>query len=96
MSEADGIDLRPFEPGQRHDVGASLGALLLAEGWAEPLDDDVALLVPFSDNDPYTARVLDKGSPPNLVRELYPPYADESMSIAADFERRRRLRRPKR
>jgi hypothetical protein len=87
------MDLRRFEPGQMCEVGSSVGALMLAEGWAEPLREDAAVPVPFSEQDPYTARVIDKSSPPNLVRETYPPSADESVGVAADFERRRRRRR---
>jgi hypothetical protein len=43
----DGIRLDCFEPGFRYDVGPLLGALLLAEGWAEPVaDDEPAPIVP--------------------------------------------------
>jgi hypothetical protein len=89
----DGIDLRRFEPGQIYEVGNTLGAVMLAEEWAAPVADDrPALLIPFGDDDPYIPRVMDRRQPPNLVREIHPPYLDESPALAADFERRRRPR----
>jgi hypothetical protein len=87
----DGIDLKHFEPGEKYDVGTGLGTLMLAEGWAEPVDGDEVLPAPFSDADPYTPRVIDRNSPPNLIRETYPPYAD-AIATATDFDRRRRRR----
>jgi hypothetical protein len=94
LDELDGIDLRHFVPGQIYEVGNRVGALMLAERWAEPVGDLVpAQLVPFSENDPYLPRVVDGNSPPNLTREIYPPYADD-IPMAADLERRRRPRGP--
>jgi hypothetical protein len=82
--ELAGIDLRRFTPGHKYDVGNRLGAVMLAEGWAEPVpNDDPALLIPFSDTDAYMSRVMDRNSSPNLVRETYPPYTDET-AIAAE------------
>jgi hypothetical protein len=92
MATVDGIDLQRFVPGQKYEVGNRLGALFLSEGWAEPVpDDEPALLIPFSDADPFTERVIDRNTPPNLVRETYPPYV-EPATRAADFERRRSAR----
>ena len=92
VAEADGIDLQRFVPGQRYEVGPQLGSLLLAEGWAVPIgDDEPALLVPFSDADPFMPRVMDRNSPPNLVRETYPPYADD-LAAVNDRPRRKRKR----
>jgi len=90
--DIDGIDLRRFTVGLTYEVGNSLGALMLAEGWAAPASDDdaSALLVPFSDADPFVTRIVEH-NPPNLLRESYPPYIDE-LSIAADLDRRRRTR----
>jgi hypothetical protein len=34
----DGIRLDVFVPGCSYEIGNSLGALFLAEGWAEPVD----------------------------------------------------------
>ena len=86
----DGIRLDRFEPGHRYEVGSLLGALMLAEGWAEPLDD-------FQPDSP--ERLIDTATrveittqrPPNLIREVYPPYLDR-LGIAADFERRKKPR----
>ncbi len=88
----DGIELKRFSAGQQYEVGNRLGALFLAEGWAEPVpDDEPALVIPFSDNDPFMPRVIDHHTPPNLVRETYPPYADQ-LPIAPDLHRRKRPR----
>jgi len=93
-SSIDGIRLDRFEPGYQYEVGNSLGALFLAEGWAEPVPFDEPVVVPFSETDPYAAPAYrDSDAPPNLTREHYPPYLDEVRGIAADFRRRRRPRR---
>ena len=91
----DGIDLDHFVPGQKYDVGTALAMLLLAEGWAEPVPDNEPVVAPFSEADPFRPRVVDPSAPRNLIRETYPPYAD-SIPAAADFERRRRRRAPRR
>ena len=92
----DGIDLKRFAVGQEYDVGSGVGAMMLAEGWAEPVaDDEPALVVPFSDSDPFMSRVMDRSTPPNLVRETYPPYSDDALTLATDLERRKRARRRK-
>ena len=95
----DGIRLDRFEPGYQYEVGNSLGAVFLAEGWATPVDlDEPALLVPFSDTDPFDPQRLyrppdpDRPTPPNLFRDIYPPYLDQ-LDQAAEFKRRRRKRR---
>ena len=93
IAEVDGINLEPFTPGERYEVGATLGALLLAEGWAVPCEDEGAAIAPFSDADPFVIRVADGQTPPNLIRETYPPSAD-GIDLGGDFERRRRPRRP--
>src|SRR5438132_2227410 len=41
----DGIQLDRFQQGLIYDVGPVLGALLLAEQWAEPIPDDSPALV---------------------------------------------------
>jgi hypothetical protein len=89
------MDLKHFVPGRKYNVGTSIGALMLAEGWAEPVDgEDADVPTPFSEEDPFMPRVIDRSSPPNLIRETYPPYAD-AIPTAADFERRKRRRTPK-
>jgi hypothetical protein len=92
INSIDGIRLDCYEPGSEYQVGNSIGALFLAEGWAEPVPLDVpAPILPFSDDDPYEPRLLDKMNPPNLVRDTYPPYLDR-FSAAPDLERRKRRR----
>ena len=87
VPEVDGIDLRRFRMGLTYEVGNNLGALFLAEGWAEPVADDApALLVPFSGNDPFMTRVMDPQAPTNLRRETYAANIDE-VAIAADVSR---------
>jgi hypothetical protein len=93
ITELDGIDLRRFAVGQDYEVGNRLGAVMLAEGWAEPLaDDGPALLIPFSDDDPFMTRTLVRqDGPSNLRREAYPPYGNE-IALASDLDRRKRRR----
>jgi hypothetical protein len=90
----DGIRLDRFEPGYQYEVGNALGAVLLAEKWAEPVPfEEPALLVPFSETDPFAPTGMqDVDAPPNLVREHYPPYVKD-LSVAADLNRSRRRRR---
>jgi hypothetical protein len=94
ITELDGMDLRRFVPGQIYEVGSRLGAFLLAERWAEPAPEGAAAaLVPYSEADPYLPRVVDRSSPPNLTRAIFPTYPDE-LPLAADLERRKRPRKP--
>jgi hypothetical protein len=37
IRDVDGITLDKFEVGREYDVSTRLGALFLAEGWAEPV-----------------------------------------------------------
>jgi hypothetical protein len=93
VSSIDGIRLDCFEPGKQYEVGNSLGALFLAEGWAVPMPLDSPMPdVPFDDNDPYDARPLSrKDDPSNLKRESRPPYLNRD--IAADSKGRKHRRR---
>ena len=87
VPEVDGIDLRRFRMGLTYEVGNNLGALFLAEGWAEPVADDTpTVLVPFSENDPFMTRVVDPQAPTNLRRETYAAHIDD-IAIAADLSR---------
>jgi len=86
----DGIDLRHFVPGQKYEVGTAIGALMLAEGWAAPLDDGDSVVTPFSDHDPFMTRTVERKTPPNLTRVRHSPLSEQA--LAADFERRRRPR----
>ena len=101
MASIDGLKLDRFEPGFLYDVGTTLGILMLAEGWAEPvLDEQPALLVPLveiaspveSRAAPSTSDTAPQDRPSNLVREFSRPYADLS-GMAADFGRQHRHRR---
>jgi len=78
----DGIQLDRFEPGREYDIDHRLGALFLAEGWADavPPEAVVPQMDPFAPRKP--ARVPD---PPNLVRETGP--APRIWSEAADMFR---------
>ncbi|MBI3263869.1 MAG: hypothetical protein HYZ58_12065 [Acidobacteria bacterium] len=42
----DGIQLDHFYPGHVYDIGATLGSVMLAEGWAEPVPDEEAPMAP--------------------------------------------------
>jgi hypothetical protein len=84
VDDVDGIRLDVFQHGFQYDVGNQLGALLLAERWAEPVEsDEPAVLIPVRE---FTA---DAGSgPDNLTREFWPPYYSAPPEMAVD----RRLR----
>jgi hypothetical protein len=89
----DGVRLDRFEPGYQYEVGNSLGAVMLAERWAVPVAADApALVIPFSETDPFATAYQDADAPSNLVREHYPPYLDNQPETAFDFRRRRRPR----
>ena len=83
----DGIQLDRYVSGQVYDVGRSLAALFLAEGWAEPIAPED----PAAGRDEFGSDV-DISIPPNLQREIYPPYYDGPPSLARDRRRRRRRR----
>ena len=42
----DGIRLDHFQPGREYEIGNSVAALLIAEGWAEPLVEPQAAPYP--------------------------------------------------
>ena len=87
LSCIDGVRLDNFQPGTQYEVGNTLGAVFLAEGWAEPVaSDEPAVVIPISE------LAADAPEPPsNLVREAFPPYYDGPPALALD--RRRRPRR---
>ena len=96
ISSIDGIRLDQFEPGHEYDVGTALAALLLAEGWAQPVAmDEPALLLPFADTGPDGHAPPKAPTPSNLIREYYPPCLEGRAEMAADLklDRRRRHRR---
>jgi len=90
----DGIRLDQFFLGRLYDVGNVLGELMLAEGWAEPAEDDEpALLVPFNDARSWVyAPAKDARKPlgpTNLIREKSPSQTHRRL-VAADRPRRKR------
>ena len=94
VASIDGIRFDWFEEGQQYEVGNSVGALLLAEGWAEPVPLDAPRShVRFTADDPFDngAMSRDRQQPPNLEKEDDPPLRDRA--VAADFKSRRRPRR---
>jgi hypothetical protein len=90
----DGIRLDCFEAGREYEVGNLTAAVLLAEGWAEPLPFDAPALPVVSEEPIKIERrpKSDSATPANLIREMWPPSLDQA--IAADL-RRRRLSRPR-
>jgi hypothetical protein len=80
-----------FEVGRCYEVGNGIAALFLAEGWAEPVELDAPQSPePFGLDDPFAVPLLDRNSPPNLIKEHAPPFLDRHQ--AADFRWRRRRR----
>jgi hypothetical protein len=87
----DGLRLDAFEVGRVYEVGSLTAALLLAEGWAEPVTTEgptgvSAPAAPVSLSHPSPAK--DRGNPPNLIRENDPPYLDR-LPPAADLHRQK-------
>ena len=92
LASVDGVALDCFHVGVEYEVGNSLGALFLAEGWAVPVELDAPRRPePFGPDDPFGLTTLDRNSPPNLVREQIPPFLDRD--LADDFTWRRKPRR---
>jgi hypothetical protein len=92
----DGLRLDRFEAGHLYDVGTTLGMLLLAEGWADPVvNEEPALLLPLSDT-PSGTSVGATGKDPvkdpaNLIRVRHQPDTDR-LDLAADIDRGKRPR----
>jgi CheY-like chemotaxis protein len=42
VGSIDGLRLESFRPGITYDIGPQLGAIFMAEGWAEPVTSEVA------------------------------------------------------
>ena len=78
----DGVRLDHFRPGHVYQLGSLMAGVFLAEGWAEPVDDQEA------------GGLSAPAIPRNLTREFFPPYYDGSPSaLAAEQASRRRARR---
>ena len=77
-----GVRLDKFIPGEQYEVGNTFAAVLLAEGWAEPVDDFApALVIPLKElygDDDVGLRL------PNLLRETHSPSHDGLPAIALD------------
>jgi hypothetical protein len=91
LRDVDGIDLDCFDVGRLYEVGPRLAELFLAEGWAKPAEFEViSRVVRFDVHDwLFDTRRAD---PPNLIREIRPPFLDR-LETAADFQFRRKPRR---
>jgi len=81
VENIDGVSLERFEPAREYDVGNSLGAVMLAEGWAEPVTAEPK---PPGAREPRPSET--PASPPNLIRQRH-PHADD-LPFAADRPRR--------
>src|SRR5215813_5183257 len=86
LTSIDGIQLDTFEVGYRYEVGTTLGALMLAEGWAEPIAEFEPEPEPIAlEEAPEPVRPIDPDNPPNLRREIYPPLLTRfDADVAAD------------
>lgn len=84
----DGIRLDQFVDGLQYEVGNTLGALFLCEGWAEPVDDpSPALVIPLRGFPVDYPRP--RPTPPSLTRETYPSSLEARRATARDRRRRR-------
>ena len=88
LPSIDGVRLDQFYPGGQYEVGTLIGAVMLAEGWAEPTDSAEPTFATFAQTSEPATR-----NPPNLVREIFPHYYDTPAALAADRRRVPRLRR---
>ena len=88
----DGVRLDQFRLGAEYQLGHLLAGVFLAEGWAEPVDDDPGAAEVDASRQP-AADVAT--TPPNLTRDFFPPYYDGSQPAVAAERSRRRARRPR-
>ena len=68
-----------FHPGSSYEVGTTVAALFLAEGWAVPAEQDQPAL-PMSMAELESEMI----EPPNLTRESFPPDYEGRFAVAAD------------
>src|SRR5881628_105629 len=74
----DGMQLDRFQPGLVYEVGPILGAVLLAEQWAEPVDDDhEGAITPVT-----SVRVFADASKP--IRSWHRRWGRTDRTVAAD------------
>jgi hypothetical protein len=92
----DGIQLDNFEEGDQLEVGSRLGALMLAEGWAEPVSFDEPLLpTPPTEK----ARGIKPGQgpdPTHLARHNDAPDLNRDTPHTAPLKHQCRTRSPRR
>jgi hypothetical protein len=89
VSDVDGIRLDCFRIGQEYEVGNTIAALFLAEGWAVPVTlGSPRPPSPFDTDDPYDPSRLYVDLPQNLKREIDPPSLERG--LAADVQRFKR------
>jgi len=84
----DGLRLDHLEPGHEYEVGNLVGALMLAEGWAEPVPFEASEDAGVRTSAPITARIPARRSdyPRNPIRERYLSYSTSlPAETAADF-----------
>jgi hypothetical protein len=88
IASLDGIRFSDFEVGGEYVVGTVTGEVLLAEGWGVPIDEPAPTAPPY---EPVyvVRREIDPESPPNLVRDQWPPPFERRLAIAAERKRRR-------
>jgi hypothetical protein len=88
IASLDGIRFSDFEVGGEYVVGTVTGEVLLAEGWGVPIDEPAPTAPPY---EPVYVirREIDPQSPPNLLRDKWPPPFEERFAIAAERKRRR-------
>jgi len=79
----DGISLDQFRSGREYVLGNSLGALFLAERWAEPIEDDepTAAIPPTKYTD---EKYSNEPRFTNLVSAVYPPIYSAPPALAVD------------
>jgi hypothetical protein len=95
IADIDGVRLDCFDAGQEYDVGNTVGAFLLSEGWAEPVPLDAPKPIePFAAGDPFDSRTLydDRGRGARDDSRRVTPLTERA--IASDMSRYSR-RRPR-
>ena len=92
----DGIQFSAFRPGYVYEVGTTVGNFLLADGAAEPVDDDEPSIVLPPEKQLFHLRALAADGAPTLTHST--PSDFEPLAEAADRppRRKRAIRRVKR
>ena len=88
IASIDGIRLDVFEVGHEYEVGNLLGAVMLAEGWAEPVLSAIETGAGRNVN----VRADASLHPQNLIRQTYQPNSDRP-SVTPDRTRMRRRKK---